>query len=143
MDQNFVLPHPCDASIDLLTNPASGTGLVVEFGVLNAPTNATDITSDADSTVESSYQTKPSNVQKVAEQTLYLTYINQQNAPVSVPLQNQKFESEQVTYTASFSGNEDEINGLTIAAFTGDSDFATPEDVAAATLFAPALTEIN
>ncbi|KAI7626873.1 hypothetical protein KC319_g17453, partial [Hortaea werneckii] len=146
INQNFVVPGSCDASLDLLLHPASGTPLK-EFGVLNVLTDPADITSDKDSEIDFSFQTQTSKVQGhsfAVKQGMYLTYINQQNAPFSVPLMNEKFDKDQVTFTASFPGQSREMNGLTIAAITNsDGPFATPDDVADATLFGPGLIEVN
>ncbi|RMY74092.1 hypothetical protein D0863_03435 [Hortaea werneckii] len=146
INQNFVVPGSCDASLDLLLHPASGTPLK-EFGVLNVLTDPADITSDKDSEIDFSFQTQTSKVQGhsfAVKQGMFLTYINQQNAPFSVPLMNEKFDKDQVTFTASFPGQSREMNGLTIAAITNsDGPFATPDDVADATLFGPGLIEVN
>ncbi|KAI7111353.1 hypothetical protein KC352_g35871, partial [Hortaea werneckii] len=146
INQNFVVPGSCDASLDLLLHPASGTPLK-EFGVLNVLTDPADITSDKDSEIDFSFQTQTSKVQGhsfAAKQGMFLTYINQQNAPFSVPLMNEKFDKDQVTFTASFPGQSREMNGLTIAAITNsDGPFATPDDVADATLFGPGLIDVN
>ncbi|KAI7472619.1 hypothetical protein KC351_g11562 [Hortaea werneckii] len=146
INQNFVVPGSCDDSLDLLLHPASGTPLK-EFGVLNVLTDPADITSDEDSELYFSFQTQTSKLQGhsfTVKQGMYLTYINQQNAPFSVPLMNEKYDANQVTFTASFPGQSREMNGLTIAAITNsDGPFATPDDVADATLFGPGLIEVN
>ncbi|KAK5132255.1 hypothetical protein LTR08_009243 [Meristemomyces frigidus] len=141
INQGFVVPGSCDATLALLLTPASGTPLK-EFGILNVLT--TNITSDTDSEIDFSFETKTSGGQSFAKQGLYLTYINQQNVPFSVPLMKEQFQSDAVTFTASFPGQSQEMNGLTIAAITStDGPFATPDDVANVTLFGPGMIEVN
>ncbi|KYG50428.1 hypothetical protein M433DRAFT_28857, partial [Acidomyces richmondensis BFW] len=83
-------------------------------------------------------------VQSPSASGFFLTYVNQQNKPFSVPLMNEQFADGAVTFTASFPGLSQEMNGLTIAALTSSNGpFATVDDVAAATLFGPGLIEIN
>ncbi|KAI7083589.1 hypothetical protein KC356_g7437 [Hortaea werneckii] len=148
INQNFVVPGSCDASLDLLLHPASGTPLK-EFGVLNVLTDPADITSDEDSELYFSFQTQTSKLNQghsfTVKQGLNLTYINQQNVPFSVPIMvNEGSDNNQVTFTASFPGQSREMNGLTIAAITNsDGPFATPDDVADATVFGPGLIEVN
>ncbi|KAK4546072.1 hypothetical protein LTR36_002209 [Oleoguttula mirabilis] len=154
INQGFVVPGSCDASIDLLIHPASGTPLT-EFGVLTVLTSAADITSAQDSEVDFSFVVSSSGSQAgghggsapqgyTKQESLFLTYINQQNVPISFPLQNEKFADGIVTFTASFPGQSQEMNGLTIAAVTtSDGPFATPDDVANVTLFGPGLIEVN
>jgi len=75
---------------------------------------------------------------------LFVTYINQQNVPVSVPLQKPVLSGTVLNFEASFPGQTHFLNGLTIAAVTlGNGPFATPDDVAKATLFGPGLIDIN
>lgn len=74
---------------------------------------------------------------------LYLQYINQQNTPISEPLQNVKISGTTVTFNANFPFVENELNSLTLAAVTVGTNFTSANDVAAHTLFAPALIEVN
>jgi len=75
---------------------------------------------------------------------LSLVYINQQNVPVVVPLENQRMEGTVVHFEALFPFVEHLLNGLTITALTTSAGpFATVADVANATLFGPALIEVN
>ena len=73
-----------------------------------------------------------------------LVYINQQNTPIVEKLQNIKVQGSVVTFDAFFPFEEDLLNSLTIAAVTKSSGpFANANAVAADTLFAPALIEVN
>jgi hypothetical protein len=74
---------------------------------------------------------------------LYLQLINQQNLPLSEPLLNPKVKGSVVTFQANFPFTENLLNDLTIAAITIGSNFTDAESVAAATLFGPALIEVN
>jgi len=75
---------------------------------------------------------------------LFLTYINQQNVPISVTLDDATFSNGVVYFSASFPGKSQFLDGLTIAAVTlGNGPFTTPDDVAKVTLFGPGLIEVN
>jgi len=74
---------------------------------------------------------------------LYLQYINQQNIPIPEQLQNVKVAGSVVTFQANFPFVENLLNGLTIGAVTVGSNFTSAQAVADATLFAPALIEVN
>lgn len=74
---------------------------------------------------------------------LYLQYINQQNLPIGVPLENPSLSGTTVTFNANFPFTENELNSLTIAAVTVGTNFTDANDVAAHTLFGPALIEVN
>ncbi|KAF2266501.1 hypothetical protein CC78DRAFT_531614 [Lojkania enalia] len=74
---------------------------------------------------------------------LNIVYINQQNAPIVMSLQNAYEQDEQIVFQAPFPFQEFEMNGLTIAAVTkGAGPFANADVVANATLFGPGLIEI-
>jgi len=81
---------------------------------------------------------------KVDYTTLSLVYINQQNVPVVEPLLQPKVSGTVVSFNALFPFQEKLLNGLTIAAITvGSGPFASAQAVANATLFGPALIEVN
>lgn len=73
----------------------------------------------------------------------YVTYVNQQNKPVSVQISNINLQNNKITFEAMFPGKTDFLNGLTIAAVTSTNTFASADDVAAATQFGPGLIEVN
>jgi hypothetical protein len=73
-----------------------------------------------------------------------LAYINQQNVPVVVKLENIKTTGTYTTFNALFPYSANELNGLTITALThSQGPFADAQAVANAAVFAPALIEIN
>lgn len=74
---------------------------------------------------------------------LTLQYINQQNKPITEKLQNVKVQGSKVTFNAQFPFVKNLMNGLTLGAVTIGSGFDTAVQVANATLFAPALIEVN
>jgi len=74
---------------------------------------------------------------------LTLQYINQQNKPIPEKLQNVKVQGSKVTFNAQFPFVENLLNGLTLAAVTIGSGFDTAVQVSNASLFAPALIEVN
>ena len=134
--QNFVVPNTCP-SLDLLEPPLK------EFGILNVL--STDLSSAEDSQAKFSFQTiNPGHTHSFVKQTgMYLTYINQQNTPVSVPLEDEKFTGNAVEFTALFPGKTHDFNGLTIAVITQGNVFTDVDDVADKTIFGPGLIEIN
>lgn len=79
-----------------------------------------------------------------------MTYINQQNVPVTVPIADAKLSGTSLTFTASFPFDEATKgaffgNGLTIGALTRTTGkpFASAADVAAASIAGPALFNLN
>ena len=73
-----------------------------------------------------------------------VVYITGQNLPVTVPILSSEFARGVTRFTASFPFEEGFANGLTIAAVVnGTGSFATPDAVAAATLYGPGLIEVN
>jgi hypothetical protein len=80
---------------------------------------------------------------------LSMTYINQQSLPVNVPIQDVQVTAGVLTFNAEFpfdNNSEGAVfgNGLTIAAVTNSTGpFTSADSVAASTVFAPGLIEIN
>jgi hypothetical protein len=75
---------------------------------------------------------------------LSVVYINQQNAPIVETLQNIHTQGDDVTFSANFPYRKNEMNGLTIAVLTsGSGPFTSADAVANATVFGPAIIEIN
>ncbi|KAF2216940.1 hypothetical protein CERZMDRAFT_108824 [Cercospora zeae-maydis SCOH1-5] len=75
---------------------------------------------------------------------LKLVLVNQQNKPIVQDLKDVKVKNGVVSFKAAFPFTENELNGLTIAAVTaGKSDFANPDEVAAASIAGPGLIEVN
>jgi hypothetical protein len=73
-----------------------------------------------------------------------VVYLNQQNVPVVEKLENVQISGTTITFNAEFPFTANLMNGLTIAAVVkGSGPFDSPAAVANATLFAPALIEIN
>ena len=73
-----------------------------------------------------------------------VVYINQQNVPVVEPIANVTLGGGVVTFDAEFPYSKFLMNGLTIAAVTNSTGpFASTDAVAKATIFGPALIEIN
>jgi hypothetical protein len=80
---------------------------------------------------------------------LSITYINQQNTPVNVPIKEVQVHGNTVQFEANFPFDEATKgavfgNGLTIAAVTNSTGpFASADAVAKNTVFGPGLIEIN
>ena len=148
--QSFVVPDSCP-SLGLLEQPQEGTGLT-ELFVLNVLTPA-QVFGLEDITAKFSIQTiKPAHsvqaqvesYQSYADGGLFMTYINQQNVPVSVPIDVSGISGDALEFTASFPGQSQDLNGLTIAVVTSTNQGLTSTDVVAEkTLFGPGLIEIN
>ncbi|KAI9928426.1 hypothetical protein ASPWEDRAFT_170576 [Aspergillus wentii DTO 134E9] len=83
-------------------------------------------------------------IQGAPPQTLWMTYINQLNIPIVVPLHIIFRNSERVLAEAFFPFTENLMNGLTIAAVTNSSGpFPNANAVAKATVFGPGLLIVN
>jgi hypothetical protein len=73
-----------------------------------------------------------------------LVFINQQNVPIVLPFQNMQKSGSVISFNVNFPYTENLMNGLTIAAVTfNQGPFASNQAVANATLFGPALIEVN
>lgn len=143
--QGFTVPGSCPSQGLLEAGVNGGAGLT-EFGVLNVLTKnlaLADVTADFSiQTVDASNTKSYYDAHKSS--SLFVTYINQQNVPVSVPVQDLSFSGNAIDFKASFPGASKDLNGLTIAAVTiNDGPFTTPDTVANATVFGPGLIEIN
>jgi hypothetical protein len=85
---------------------------------------------------------KPANAAPGSK--LFATYINQQNLPVTEPLQMESVNGNTVIAEALFPYDKFEMNGLTILALTNSKGpFPDADAVAAATVFGPGLIIIN
>ena len=143
--QSFVVPGSCPSQGLLEAGINGGTGLT-EFGVLNVLTKDLSLEDvEADFSIQAvDWSGTKSYYESHKGDTLFVTYINQQNVPVSVPIKDLSFSGNAIDFKASFPGKSKDLNGLTIAAVTSTSGpFATPDDVANVTLFGPGLIEIN
>ncbi|KAK5108083.1 hypothetical protein LTR62_008800 [Meristemomyces frigidus] len=154
--QGVAVPGSCP-SLDLLTNPdqrsaTKGATPLKVFDVLTVVTPASDFTLAHDITASFkavTAQTTGPNTQTLStEQSsadLYITYLNQVNVPLSVPVSNLAIDaaSGALMFEAVFPGNSSFLAGLTIVAVTNGKDFSSPDAVAAATVFGPALIEID
>ena len=77
---------------------------------------------------------------------LFITYFTGQDAPNSNPISNCHWsgkDNAEVTFEANFPFNELVMEGLSIASLTYKKDFPNPDAVAAATLAAPGLIQVN
>ncbi|KAL1890293.1 hypothetical protein Sste5346_008295 [Sporothrix stenoceras] len=74
---------------------------------------------------------------------LYVTYFTGQNAPASVGITNATWNGNIISFQAEFPFSEFVMDGLSIAALTTSNNFASPDDVPAATLAAPGLIQVN
>jgi hypothetical protein len=74
-----------------------------------------------------------------------MVYISGQNLPVSVPISNVNTQGGKSYFFAPFPYDEGFARGLTIGALTSGANmkFNSTADVAAATMFGPALIEID
>ncbi|KAK4610079.1 hypothetical protein CLAFUW4_13721 [Fulvia fulva] len=142
INQNFVVPSSCP-SLDILKQ--GGLKIFDVLTVVEAPAEFEPKNQD----LKFSFKTSQTNVaapktNSLVAQQNFLTYVNQQNAPVSVAIEDQSIGDDgAIHFTAHFPGADNEMNGLTIAAITTGKDFVDVDTVAKATLFGPALIEID
>lgn len=166
--QNFVVPGSCSSSLDILQR--GGLTIFDLLTVVNPPTTPMnqkvmfrlktfsqkmEFSGEAAAGFVSSHEnsTSPPHQQ---QDNLFLTYINQLNAPISVPIEDAKkiddyhnndnddhSSSSTIQFSANFPGADNLMNGLTIAAVTKGKDFVDVGAVANNTLFGPGLIEIN
>ncbi|KAK3939732.1 hypothetical protein QBC46DRAFT_387123 [Diplogelasinospora grovesii] len=74
---------------------------------------------------------------------LYITYLTGQNLPISEAITNVRWNGDTITFDAFFPFTANVMQGLSIAALTTGSNFATADDIPAATLAAPGLIQVN
>ncbi|GIZ41735.1 hypothetical protein CKM354_000503100 [Cercospora kikuchii] len=139
LNQIFVVPGTC-GNLDAINVP-----ILLPLTVVDPP-KATDSDVHFKFPLKSDIATV--DIAKVVKNGDYsglkLVLVNQQNKPIVEDLKDIKVEDGVVSFTAAFPFNENELNGLTIAAVTaGKSDFANPDEVAAASIAGPGLIEIN
>ena len=143
--QNFVVPGSCPSQ-SLLEQGVNGGAGLTEFGILNVLTkdlSLEDVKADFSIQVVDGSNTKDYYESHKSDK-LFVTYINQQNVPVSEPIEDVTFSDGAIHFKALFPGQSQFLNGLTIAAVTtSDGPFTSPDDVADVTLFGPGLIEIN
>lgn len=166
--QNFVVPGSCSSSLDILQR--GGLTIFDLLTVVNPPTTPMnqkvmfrlktfsqkmEFSGEAAADFISSYDNSTTAPQKQQQDNLFLTYINQLNAPISVPIEDAKkindnnnndnddHSSITIQFSANFPGADNLMNGLTIAAVTKGKDFVDVGAVANNTLFGPGLIEIN
>ena len=132
MNQNFIVPGSCATTINV---PIFGQLKLVTSGNIQG----TGIQA-RDQQLSFSF----SNDKQTSTSGLSLVYINQQNLPIVEKLENVKTSGSEVTFSANFPYAENEMNGLTIAVLTqGSGPFTSVDAVANATVYGPAVIEIN
>lgn len=166
--QNFVVPGSCSSSLDILQR--GGLTIFDLLTVVNPPTTPMnqkvmfrlktfsqkmEISGEAGAGFVSSHENSTTAPHQ-QQDNLFLTYINQLNAPISVLIEDAKkiddnhnndsddhSSSSTIQFSANFPGADNLMNGLTIAAVTKGKDFVDVGAVANNTLFGPGLIEIN
>ncbi|CAG8960125.1 hypothetical protein HYFRA_00010604 [Hymenoscyphus fraxineus] len=143
LNQNFIVPSSCISS-DINSIPyESFPKLTVEYKELEQSLKSTDINFSfkipAGSTL-SDYGSQANNLSG-----LKLVFINQQNTPVVGEIQGVEVEGPTVTFSALFDYKSGTFgNGLTIAVLVpADTITNDPRVVSGATVFGPALIDIN
>lgn len=123
LNQVFVVPGSCDAAVAQVGLPIFAP-LTVSPAAPSAQTQTLTFTTTDD----------------VISSAKALVYINQQNVPIVTQIVN----SGNGTITANFPYEENEMNGLTIAALVStEGPFASADEVANVTVAGPGLIEIN
>ncbi|KAK1830675.1 hypothetical protein QBC39DRAFT_353610 [Podospora conica] len=74
---------------------------------------------------------------------LFVTYFSGQLLPISVPIENAKWNGRVASFDAAFPFIKNEMVGLSIASLTTKSGFAAPGEVVGATLAAPGLIQVD
>jgi len=133
LNQMFVVPGTCPGS----ANAALFDALPI-FGALNVVNQPTRL-------INQNVQFSVAKANLTCDISDFrVTFINQQNVPVTSNITNVQSSGDVVTFEASFAFADLIAQGLTIAAVTKGSDaFASVPDVAAATVFGPGLIELN
>jgi hypothetical protein len=132
LNQDFVVPGSC---------PNANTISLPIFGALTLDTQNVQA---QDQQLQFSFSASGQYSQYASGQGLSLVYINQQNVPVVLPITGAQNNGGTVTFSANFPFTENLMFGLTIAAVTSSAGpFADVDAVAKATLFGPALIEVN
>lgn len=159
--QNFVVPGSCSSSLDILQR--GGLTIFDLLTVVNPPTTPMNqkvmfrlktfsqkMEFSGEAAAAAGFVSSHENSTSPPQQpdNLFLTYINQLNAPISVPIEDAKkidddHSSITIQFSANFPGADNLMNGLTIAAVTKGKDFVDVGAVANNTLFGPGLIEIN
>lgn len=150
LNQNFVVPNSCP-NIGEINLPVFGTLQLLTQNIIPEKDQTLSFQADL-STLGNLFhpQTQSlaalpsaSNAQSFDWSPFSLVYINQQNVPVTEMLQNVKVNGNLVTFDADFPADGDHFNALTLAAIAFGNSFANAPAVANATLFGPALIEVN
>jgi len=74
---------------------------------------------------------------------LFVTYVNQQNKPISEKPRDVKIQGEKITFAAEFPFEENLLNGLTIVLLTVGEGFGDVDSAVNATIAGPGLIEVN
>ena len=74
---------------------------------------------------------------------LFITYFSGQLLPISVGIENLKWDGRVASFEAAFPFIKNEMVGLSIASLTTKNSFAAPGDVVGATLAAPGLIQVD
>ena len=126
--QSFALPNSC---------PNVNTIPLTTFAPLTAIDQPNGVTSQQ---LRFSYDASTATVSG----DLFVTYINQQNLPVTMPVTKLDSTTSQTVISANFPFAENLMNGLTIATLTNSAGpFANASQVAQATVFGPAFLFAN
>jgi len=129
LNQNFIVPGSCPNINDI--NLQIFSTLTVNTSPIQAQDQTISFTFNS-----TSYTGQVNG--------LSLVYINQQNKPINVTLQNVQTSSGKTTFHAFFPFTANKMNGLTICAVTNSSGpFANVDDVAQVTIAGPGLIEID
>lgn len=140
INNNFIVPGSCPYDVTAFGIPiftqlnVNGNSVAL---ALKPDDQTLDFSADL-STVQAA--SKYSNGDSTG---LFITYFSGQLLPISVPVQNFKWNGGKVTFQAAFPFEDNIMFGLSIAALTAGNNFTSPDAVPAATLAAPALINVN
>ncbi|KAK0612626.1 hypothetical protein B0T17DRAFT_544159 [Bombardia bombarda] len=138
--QQFIVPGSCPfplSSIPLTIFPAlqvlsgsDGTNVTAEDQTLQFKADLTAAPAD-----------RATKFLNGDGQGLFVTYLSGQRLPISVPVQDARWEGKTIYFAANLPYTENQMDGLTVAALTNAGSLAVSQ-VAGAALAAPGLIQI-
>jgi len=145
LNQNFVVPGSCQ-NIGNINLPIFGTLSLNTKEITPAQDNTLSFSVDI-RTLSDALAAKGPNMNNYKSydyaSLLSLQYINQQNVPVEAKVSNIQVSGTVVSFNADFPATADTLNGLTLAAVAVGHNFTNAVAVSNATLFGPALIDVN
>ena len=138
LQQNFVVPGSCPFDLAKINLPIF-PGLFVNGGPI-AVVQPQDQTLSFSANLEN-FEAAQGYIGKT--EGLYLTYTTGQQLPITVELQDVKWNGSVITFNAGFPYEEFVMGGFSHAALTTCGGFKDADSVVASTLAAPGIIQVN